>query len=245
MSKVTQFSRISHHTIAGSASAGLTFSVPPQEDFTDGSWTPYDLALSEIGVNEQDKRVYIRVDDEIKEFQLLGSTFSGDTLAQVLVNGNTTGGSDIEVSLGDKIISNSNLNVKVDNQFIIKYGLTQSYSILQDFLNTNDNTPDKVDGSGKGFVRLDNVDIVSIDAMVTAISVSSNLVYGSKLFGVFKRSAGIVTQISTTDKYEKTEFTTATSDFVISGNDIWVEATGEIGVDIRWEVVMNYKVLIS
>jgi hypothetical protein len=79
MAKITQYSRISHHTIAGSASAGLTFSVPAQEDFTDGTWTPYDLALSEIGVNEQDERVFIRIDDEIKEFAFIGASGVGFT----------------------------------------------------------------------------------------------------------------------------------------------------------------------
>ena len=79
MAKITQYSRISHHTIAGSASAGLTFSVPAQEDFTDGSWTAFDLALSEIGVNEQDDKVYIRIDDEIKEFAFVGASGVGFT----------------------------------------------------------------------------------------------------------------------------------------------------------------------
>lgn len=79
MARITQYSRISHHTIAGSASTGLTFSIPPQEDFTDGSWTPYDLALSEIGVNEQDERVFIRIDDTIKEFAFIGASGVGFT----------------------------------------------------------------------------------------------------------------------------------------------------------------------
>lgn len=79
MAKITQYSRISHHTISGSASAGLTFSVPAQEDFTDGTWTAFDLALSEIGVNEQDDKVYIRIDDEIKEFAFIGASGVGFT----------------------------------------------------------------------------------------------------------------------------------------------------------------------
>lgn len=109
MSKIVQYSRLSHHTISGTGSTGVTFSIPASEDFTDGSWLPIDLALSEIGVNEEDKKVYIRIDDEIKEFQLYGSTGSGDTLSQVLSVGNTTGGTDIEVSGGDKIYSASDL----------------------------------------------------------------------------------------------------------------------------------------
>lgn len=66
MGLVTQFSRISHHTIFGFT--GSTFSVPVTEDFTTGSWTIYDLALSEIGVNETDEKAYIRIGNSIKEF---------------------------------------------------------------------------------------------------------------------------------------------------------------------------------
>lgn len=98
MSKITQYSRISHHTIAGSMSA--TFSVPTSEDFTDGSWTSRDLALSEIGVNEDSKKAYIRINDEVKEIQLAGGTSSAEPLSTTLVAGNTTGANWINVDSG-------------------------------------------------------------------------------------------------------------------------------------------------
>ena len=101
MAKITQYSRISHHTLAGSASA--TFSVPTSEDFTDGSWTPVDLALSEIGVNEDAGSAYIRIGSDIKQFQLAGVTASAEPLSTTLAVGNTTGGNDIVVSLDDLI----------------------------------------------------------------------------------------------------------------------------------------------
>jgi len=102
MAKVTQYSRISHHTLAGSASA--TFSVPPSEDFTDGSWSIYDLALSEIGVNEDSKKAYIRINDEVKEFEFVGGT-AGDDLQSTLSIGNTTGANDIIVDVDRQIKS--------------------------------------------------------------------------------------------------------------------------------------------
>lgn len=70
--KINQYSRISHHTITGSQSQ--TFTVPSGEDFTSGSWTIYDLALSEFGVNEYYKTAFIRVGTEIKQLNL--STFA-------------------------------------------------------------------------------------------------------------------------------------------------------------------------
>ena len=66
--KISQYSRISHHTTTGSQST--VFTVPSSEDFTSGSWTIYDLALSEIGVNEYAERAFIRVASEIKEFSI-------------------------------------------------------------------------------------------------------------------------------------------------------------------------------
>lgn len=77
MAKLTQYSRISHHTIYGLT--GGTFSVPTQEDFTVGDWTIYDLALSEIGVNETDKKAYMRIDTDVKEFAWVGGSTTGVT----------------------------------------------------------------------------------------------------------------------------------------------------------------------
>lgn len=77
MAKLTQYSRISHHTIYGLT--GSTFSIPESEDFTDGSWDIYDLALSEIGVNETDKKAYMRIDNEVKEFVWAGDKTTGAT----------------------------------------------------------------------------------------------------------------------------------------------------------------------
>lgn len=84
MAKLTQYSRISHHTIYGAT--GSTFSVPSSEDFTDGTWTMYDLALSEIGVNETDYKAYMRVNDEIREFAWVKSETSGATNSIIMTD---------------------------------------------------------------------------------------------------------------------------------------------------------------
>lgn len=95
------YTRLSHHTITG----GGTFSVPSTEDFTvPGNWDQYDLALSEIGVDELGQRVYIRMGATISEFSMGGSA-SSETLAQTLVLGNITGGTDIVMTSGDEISS--------------------------------------------------------------------------------------------------------------------------------------------
>jgi len=77
MSLITQKSRISHHTIVGYT--GSYFTTPSSNDFTDGSWTIYDLAYSEFGINETDKKTYIRTGTEVKEV-MLGSFFTASTI---------------------------------------------------------------------------------------------------------------------------------------------------------------------
>jgi hypothetical protein len=75
MAIIAQYSRLSNHTILD----GLTFSIPSQEDFTisgSGSWTKYDLALSEIGVDELGNKAYIRIGNSINEFVFSTSTQS-------------------------------------------------------------------------------------------------------------------------------------------------------------------------
>lgn len=68
MGIIPQYSRIAHHTLYGST--GLTFTIPPTEDFTDGSWNVNgtELFLSEIGVSEDDNKAYIRIGNNINEF---------------------------------------------------------------------------------------------------------------------------------------------------------------------------------
>jgi len=97
MGLITQYSRMSHHTIYGQT--GFTFSVPTTEDFTDGSWSIYDLCLSEIAVNEDEGKVFIRIGDEVKQFQMIGASGSVSlTLSEVLTAGNTTNGNNIIMS---------------------------------------------------------------------------------------------------------------------------------------------------
>ena len=443
MSKVTQYSRISHHTIAGSASAGLTFSVPPQEDFTDGSWTPFDLALSEIGVNEEDEKVFIRIDDEIKEFAFIGASgvgFTGgagncitdlyvtnifgcspitihddfiqkdgtsinseDGDLQITFDSGGVGTFDVQITDGSDyltqilsttqstIINTEDLltpkqgKLEVDRNFTYFAhfdGSSGSLSYIQaqddtidiqtqtsggtlhqinmdstgdtmNFITTatggefasidlaynpigNEttlalrsedaigqfaaidlshagtifNTPlislvcddgstsaqakldkDKVTiGNGVadvsvGFVSgvtqqtgsfirhskntlakyydfgvgstpdatpitIGTIDfsiggltdrVITVEANVTGVGPVVNLGYGAKLFAVFKSIGGVITQLSTTDKSEKTDFLPGvTSDIIISGTDIIIQVTGQLGTDISWATDFSY-----
>lgn len=78
-------------------------------------------------------------------------------------------------------------------------------------------------------------------AYVTAVDSTLTNVYGAELFGVFKNNAGTVTQVSTTNKIEKTLFSTATSTIDTDGTNIRVRVTGETSTIIDWEVRVEYN----
>jgi hypothetical protein len=70
----TSYSRIKHHTIS---STGTTiFTIPPSEDFTDGTWVSTDLVNSEFGVKSSTDQLFIRIDDGIFQIPLVTSTGS-------------------------------------------------------------------------------------------------------------------------------------------------------------------------
>lgn len=58
--------------------------------------------------------------------------------------------------------------------------------------------------------------------------------YGSKMYAVFKYNGATTTQVNTTDKVEKTEFSTATSDIITDGTNIYITVTGETSKSIEW-----------
>jgi len=395
MSKITQYSRISHHTITGSMSA--TFSVPLSEDFTDGTWNVRDLSLSEIGVNEDSKKAYIRINDEVKEIQLAGGTSSSEPLSTVLAAGNTTGlnniivnspykiktedtgyiqfgdgtiggtnsivisngnngvttpianltvsGTDayisanatdivstnidsmavdpsgvgfgtgfrsyrlgtgqssqtfiptqIDMSVTDNVLNNT-IFTQVDDGFSLSatdgtntatseinksfLNLTYTDSIFSNLIEITDNkvnistfdgvvetsiligTNYKIVTTIKDLSVVKSADLVQtinnttttlltsigafissaiyFKAYVTAVDTTLTNVYGAELFGVFKNNVGVITQISTTDKVEKTSFITATSDIDTDGTNIRVRVTGELLTTINWEVRVEYN----
>jgi len=84
--------------------------------------------------------------------------------------------------------------------------------------------------------------VITVNANVNGIDVINNNAYGSKLFAVFKNITGTITQIGGTDKVERSDFTTATSDITISGTDIIIQVTGEAATNINWECNYSYHI---
>ena len=123
---ITQYSKIRHKTTI----TGATFTVPTQEDFTlapglSGSWTAYDLAKSEIGVDENTNQAFIRIGQQIQEFSFIGASGSG--LPNTLLSNNTTGGTDIILSNNDKFRSpNGNAFVQPGDTNLTLYSSDES-----------------------------------------------------------------------------------------------------------------------
>jgi hypothetical protein len=250
MAKITQYSRISHHTLSGSASA--TFSVPDTEDFTGGTWTPYDLALSEIGVNEDAEKAFIRTGDTIKEITFVGSTASN--LATVLVNGNNTGTNFIFVedgyglrslgTSGNIILDELNGVIQIEaqhysaatfscNKIVLGSGSVKNF-ITTDTTTTTDATP----------TTIHNFSVIADGSKTYKVRVigeknDQTLAYLGDLFGLFNFTGGTISLIGTIDKVEKTNFTTATSNISISGSSILIRVTGEAATTINWSVYVE------
>lgn len=75
----------------------------------------------------------------------------------------------------------------------------------------------------------------TIEATIAAKDISNQLVYGSQLFAVFNNTGLSVTQVSTTDVYEKSDFTTATSHIILD-TDPKIVVVGETSKTIEWTV---------
>ena len=91
------------------------------------------------------------------------------------------------------------------------------------------------------YVPTTSTKAIYVKAYVTGVDNTLTNVYGAELFAVFKNNVGTITQISTTDKSEKSIFSTATSDIDTDGTNIRIRVTGETGKIIDWEVRIEYN----
>jgi hypothetical protein len=249
MGIVSQYSRISHHTLFGLT--GSTFSVPTTEDFTDGSWTIYDLALSEIGVNETDKKVYIRIDDEIKELAFAGTGSSAETLEQTLAAGNTMGTYSINMGTG-KLLSAGQTSSFTMTDFETRFVTDQISVINSTALWTQDNSYNIVEyqtsgGSQAKIFEVVNASfptesLITIDVIIQGLDPTNMLYYFNKMMATFWCSGGVIVQVGTTDVNEKTNFSTGYSDIDTDGSDVRVNVEGDAGSDVYWSARINWQI---
>jgi hypothetical protein len=123
MGIISQYSRVSHHTLTQTnVSPQVDFTVPISEDFTDGSWTATDLALSEFGIKEDTKELFIRIGDEIKQVGLDAAPGSPYNSIQFNSAGSFAGSSNM---LYDNVLSTLDINLLKNslNLGTVNYGI--------------------------------------------------------------------------------------------------------------------------
>jgi phage baseplate assembly protein gpV len=249
MGIVSQYSRISHHTLFGLT--GSTFSVPTTEDFTDGSWTIYDLALSEIGVNESDKKVYIRIDDEIKELAFAATGSTAETLEQTLAVGNSMGTYSINMA-GGKILSAGQTSSFTMTDFETRF-VSDSISVINSTaIWTQDNSYKIKEQFTTGITQskmfyVDNSEfptesLMTIDVIIQGLDPTNMLYYFNKMMATFWCSGGVVVQVGTTDVNEKTNFSTGVADITTDGSEVQLNVEGDAGSDVYWSARINYQI---
>jgi len=211
-------SRLSHHTIT---TAGMTFSVPSQEDFTirgtSQSWTMASLALSEIGVNEGDKKAYIRIADTINELAFIGGV-NGNTLEQVLHYGNNSStysiimgtATNIKATNGGGIISLDNYGI-ANNLFISNDGMgVQLLFMSPGFIQYGSYATDSI-----AYVNNDK-STIGIIGNYSTFSISNGILINTQAVDfTTPNSAGYPTSIASQNS---TIFTTATNSVIVGGN---------------------------
>jgi len=91
------------HRIKRSILTGVTPTVPPSNDFTDGTWLNTDIRAAEFFFNVPDQKLWIGTDTGSIEIPLIGG--SSPTLSQVLAADNVTGSYNIVVTSNQSITS--------------------------------------------------------------------------------------------------------------------------------------------
>ena len=97
---------------------------------------------------------------------------------------------------------------------------------------TSDNTPTIVETFDISD-RINESFIFNVN--VTGIEVDGSNAYGAHMFYVVKNNSGVLSQVSTLDLTEKTDFISATSQVNISENIVRILVTGEFGKEISWK----------
>lgn len=83
-------------------------------------------------------------------------------------------------------------------------------------------------------------EVLTLESKVNGIKDDSSLAIGGTVFGVFRKSGGVIFQISTSDVVIKSSFATATFDLDTDGINVRIRATGQAATDISWSCLYNY-----
>jgi len=242
MAIIQQNSRISHHTVT---TPSMGFTVPTQEDFTTGTWSMYDLCVSEFGVNEADQKLYIRIGSDVKQIQFTGATAGGaQGLDDVLGIENITNGNNIVLTDGDKLINtDGTFGTYFSGKNLILYDGFYDQKLYE--IGFDDNTSFNASKIIIGSYSF-NTSYKSMFIESTIIcNGTSGISYHSKIEGFFRGGTSSLIQISVVDKTEQSEFLPGgiITDYEIDGYNLNIVGTGQVGDSYEWNVL--YKVHIK
>lgn len=250
MSLVKQFSRIAHHTLVGLT--GSTFSVPPSEDFTDGTWTIYDLALSEFGVNEEDKKLYIRIKDEIKEIGFAATMSYSENLEQTLALGNNMGTYSIYMDSGKLFSSGGTSSFAMSDTTATLISEQQEYNIPTNSFGYNEVRTMKetiTTGTSSTTIftltgaQLPDDSVCKVIVSTQGIQTNNSLYYSNEIFAFYHSVAGVVTEIGI-DQNQRTNMVDGSVIVSTDGTDINViiNGDGDGSTSYYWATTITYRI---
>lgn len=249
MGKIYQYSRQLQHRLS---TPGLEPTVAPNDDHTGGSWSATDIYTGELCVNVNDDRVFVRTNNGILEITTMGTMSLINPIWEYL-------GGDISVGATwstypinpyvDKSQALGSLTSRwqgVTTDQLAIFGASAGYSgsewvYLQDNIQTTNATT-----AYFGEIMMDDNEMISVEARINGFKSDYSKAYASTIFGTFYKTGSIVYSIDESDVIEKYNFTSTTSDLVISGTaGCRFSIKGESATNINWVVSYNYHKTIN
>ena len=153
-------------------------------------------------------------------------------------NNNKVNGDEVTILGADNITIDGNNIIQLGGpNTTINFGATGS-SFQSFVISTTDATVTDI-ALFEAALPVDNVGWYN--AYITGVQDDGSTAYFSEVTAGVKNDGGVVTLVDKTDVIEKTEFTTATTDIVISGTDVIAQVTGEAATNINWICNITFR----
>lgn len=121
-----------------------------------------------------------------------------------------------------------------DTGLVARTKINDSFSTVDSLRISSDVETTTAATTSVATITMGTYSVYTIEARIAGWDDVNNLAYGSQLFAVFSNNGGPA-QVSTTDVYEKSGFTTATSHIILD-TDPKIVVVGEASKTINWTV---------
>lgn len=197
--------------------------------------------FSSLVINNEDSNAVLSVVDNNFGNSSISLNTVGVNIENVYNDTNTT--TSIQIASGIELSIYDGTNQTIFGQTIQGYTyrfgqVIQTTKQIQSFSDTTSNatplTMYTLDATGTSST------VQNFNVKVFGVKDDTSKVYYGELNGTYKWTSGTLSFLGTVDKLEKTQFTTATSNLIISGTEMIVQVTGEAATDITWKIVIDY-----